>query len=109
MAKPVKKKSKAKTKEFINLNLNAFNFAIIGLGIAIIIVGYIFLSENSVDGFLPTVLAPIFLVLGYCVIIPIGIIITIKKKSEVSLPDETDKEEKVEEIKTDTTSNIQTY
>jgi hypothetical protein len=30
--------------------------------------------EGSVEGVLPTVVAPILLVLGYCVIIPIGIL-----------------------------------
>ncbi len=29
--------------------------------------------EGSVEGFLPLVLAPILLVAGYCVIIPLGI------------------------------------
>lgn len=47
---------------------------IIGLGIALIIIGYVFMSENSVDGFLPTVVAPILLVLGYIVVVPIGIL-----------------------------------
>jgi hypothetical protein len=32
------------------------------------------MSNNSVDGFLPTVVSPILLVLGYCIIIPYGIL-----------------------------------
>ena len=32
------------------------------------------MAENSVDGFLPTVVAPILLVLGYIVVVPIGIL-----------------------------------
>lgn len=107
MAKVIKKTRK---KDYINLNLNVYNFAIIGIGILTIILGYIFLSENSVDGFYPTVVAPILLVLGYCVIIPVGIIISIKKKDTSLQPIEVKKEDNLEETKTtDTTSNIQTY
>ncbi len=69
-----------KTKKEISLPLEKENFIIISIGILFLIVGYIFMSENSVDGFLPTVAAPILLVLGYCVVIPYGII---KKPSKV--------------------------
>jgi uncharacterized protein with PQ loop repeat len=68
------KKSQPKAKKEISLPLEKENFVIISIGILFLIVGYIFMSENSVDGFLPTVIAPILLVLGYCVIIPYGII-----------------------------------
>jgi hypothetical protein len=37
---------------------------LLGLGFACIVVGYIFLSRNSIS------LAPALLVLGYCVLIP---------------------------------------
>jgi hypothetical protein len=40
------------------------------------------MSENSVDGFLPTVVSPILLVAGYCVVIPYGIL----KKSKTDKP-----------------------
>ena len=40
----------------------------------VIIAGYLAMLEGSVEGFLPLVAAPILLVLGYCVIIPIGIL-----------------------------------
>jgi hypothetical protein len=63
-----------KQKKEISFPLEKANFLILGLGIAVLIVGYILMSENSVDGFLPTIIAPILLVLGYCVIIPYGIL-----------------------------------
>ncbi|MDH4069517.1 MAG: hypothetical protein OEV30_03755 [Ignavibacteria bacterium] len=50
------------------------NFVIIGLGLVVILAGYLALLEGSVEGFLPLVVAPILLVLGYCVIIPLGIL-----------------------------------
>ena len=88
MAKAVSKSSKSKKvqTDYFNLALTKVNYAIIGAGILLIIIGYIFMSENSVDGFGPTVIAPILLVLGYCVFIPIGILYKVNmfKKAEDS-------------------------
>lgn len=82
MASKPKSKTKRtgpKGKKEITLPLEKTNFLIIVLGIVIIIIGYILMSENSVNGFLPTVISPILLVLGYCVIIPYGILKKPKK------------------------------
>jgi len=69
-------KSKRQKKEMSHLHfaMTSKNYMIIGAGILLIIFGYVFMSENSVDGFLPTVAAPILLILGYCVVVPIGIL-----------------------------------
>ena len=56
------------------LPLSKQNFVIIGIGVATVFAGYAAMLEGSVEGFLPLVLAPILLVLGYCVIIPFGIL-----------------------------------
>jgi len=79
-AKPKARKTSPRAKKEITLPLEKTNFMIIILGIAVIIIGYIFMSENSVNGFLPTVISPILLVLGYCVIIPYGILKKPKKQ-----------------------------
>jgi hypothetical protein len=84
MAKAVKSKKTQTTGEKFHISLTNKNYMIIGLGIVFIIVGYIFLSENSVEGFLPTVLAPVFLVLGYCVVIPLGILFKDKSATEAN-------------------------
>jgi hypothetical protein len=42
--------------------------------IGVIVIGYICLSRPPVDGFLSLTLAPILLVLGYCVLIPIALL-----------------------------------
>jgi len=95
---PVKSK-KTKKIEHLHINLTNKNYMIIGLGILVIIIGYFFMSENSVDGFLPTVVAPILLVAGYCVVIPYGILK--KPKSEmVSAPSEGIQEAETSNIKT---------
>jgi uncharacterized ion transporter superfamily protein YfcC len=72
---PVKSK-KVKKIEHLHINLTNKNYMIIGLGILIIIIGYFFMSANSVDGFLPTIVAPILLITGYGVIVPFGILYT---------------------------------
>lgn len=80
-SKPTSKsrKSTIKAKKEISLPLDKTNFLIIGIGIFVLIIGYILMSENSVDGFMNTVVAPILLVLGYCIIIPYGILKKAKK------------------------------
>ena len=75
MAKPIRKKESPRrriTREE-HLPLGRENFIILGIGVAVIIAGYLAMIEGSVEGFLPLVLAPILLVAGYCVIIPLGI------------------------------------
>ena len=56
------------------------NYQILGLGLVVIILGYVALSQSPWDGTMPLVVAPILLVLGYCVIIPLGILY--REKSE---------------------------
>ena len=50
------------------------NYQILGGGILCIVLGYIALAQDPWDGTMPLVIAPILLVLGYCVMIPIGIL-----------------------------------
>lgn len=69
------KKEKKTADEGFEWPFGTRNYILFGLGLLVIIVGYISLSAGSIT------LAPILLVLGYCVLIPISIII--KGKSEV--------------------------
>ena len=78
------KRTVTKQKKEITFPLEKENFVIIGAGIVVIILGYILMSQNSVDGFLPTVIAPIVLLLGYCVIIPYGILKRSKKPEQTA-------------------------
>jgi len=78
--KPQSYKSSNQKREIV-FPLEKSNLMVIGFGVLLLIIGYIFMAENSVNGFLPTVAAPILLVLGYCVVIPYGIIK--KPKAEV--------------------------
>ena len=74
MAKLIRKRD-AHRRSFRNemLPLSKQNYYIIGLGLLVILAGYAAMLEGSVEGFFPLVVAPILLVLGYCVIIPLGI------------------------------------
>lgn len=97
MAKLKTQAKKKKKIEVFQLSLGTMNYIVIGIGILLIIIGYVFLSENSVDGFFPTVAAPIILVLGYCVVIPLGILLNFEKK---------EKTESITELKEDDTPEI---
>lgn len=82
VAKPIRKKdARRKGVREERLPLAKQNFMIIGVGLLFIVLGYLAMLEGSVEGFLPVVVAPILLVLGYCVVIPIGILY---KKSNLS-------------------------
>ena len=51
------------------------NGMVFAAGLAFIVCGYILLRIPPVDGFLSLTLAPILLLLGYCVLIPAAILI----------------------------------
>ena len=78
--KPKQKPSSAKVKDKYILPFGKKNYLWFAIGLLIIIVGYIFLGSGSIT------LAPILLVLGYCVIIPIAIIISGEKKEKETPP-----------------------
>ena len=55
------------------------NIWIFVLGLVTIVLGYIFLSLPPVDGFMSLTLAPLLLVIGYCILVPIALL---RKKKE---------------------------
>jgi len=82
MAKSEKSKASKKGKLDTGFPLQRENFIILGIGLLVIVLGYVALSGNTVEGFSQLTLAPILLVLGYCVIIPVGIMYRKKKSTE---------------------------
>ncbi|MBI4535991.1 MAG: hypothetical protein HY708_06910 [Ignavibacteriae bacterium] len=76
MAKTIRRKeTRRKSAREEALPLKRENFRIIGVGILVILAGYAaMLAGGTVEGFLPLVVAPLLLVIGYCVIIPLGIL-----------------------------------
>jgi hypothetical protein len=79
----IEKRIASKQKVFIgSLPFNKSNYQILGGGILCIILGYIALAQEPWDGTMPLVVAPILLVLGYCVMIPIGILFRKRASTE---------------------------
>jgi hypothetical protein len=77
MAKSLQDKQrfrKKKLKKETTLPFTKLNYYVIAVGIGLVILGFIVMGEGSAEGTLPLVVAPILLVIGYCVIIPIGIL-----------------------------------
>lgn len=73
-AKTQQKRKTSKSKKEIRFPLEKENIMIIGAGIAMLIVGYLLMNQNSVDGFVPTIISPIILVVAYLIVIPYGIL-----------------------------------
>jgi len=69
MIKEAKKQTKKITATEEILSFNKKNYSLFAAGIISIIIGYLFLSKGSIT------VAPILLVLGYVILIPISIII----------------------------------
>jgi len=82
MAKQIQKERIASKKKNIRqdvLVLESINYKIILLGLLVIVAGYFALSASPWDNPIALNVAPILLVIGYCVIIPLGIIYRKKK------------------------------
>ena len=67
-------------KLFESWHFTLYNYLIFGIGLFFIIMGYILMYMGKVDSFLSTTLSPIILLLGYCVLIPLSIILNFNKK-----------------------------
>lgn len=74
MAAQKAKQKLRKKKTLETIPFGKENFIIFSIGILVIILGYIFLAQGPANSFWSLTLAPILLVISYCVIIPIAII-----------------------------------
>ena len=84
MAKIEKSKQVRKSKHDEIFPLERENYIILLIGLIVIIFGYIALAGNKVEGFSQLNIAPVLLVLGYCVIIPLGIMYRKKEKPKTT-------------------------
>ncbi len=86
MAK-VEAKIATKRKSLMDsLPFDKTNYRILGSGLLSIVLGYVALAQPPWDGTMPLVVAPILLVLGYCVLIPLGILYRKKALPEPQQP-----------------------
>ena len=58
-----------------NVPFTRRNLKVFVVGLLVIGLGYVLLSIPPADGFLSLTLAPILLVLGYCVVIPVSLLL----------------------------------
>ena len=72
-ARGKRKAAKGKTLPF-----GKRNYLLLFLGLLVIVLGYITLSRPPASNFWSLTVAPILLVIGYCVIIPIAIMLRSK-------------------------------
>ncbi len=79
MAK-IKKKTKKSPAFIEKLSLKGTNYIIFGIGILVIILGYFIMASGDTYSFRSLTIAPIVLLIGYLVIIPIAILY--KKKED---------------------------
>jgi hypothetical protein len=59
---------------------DANNMRIIALGVAVIVIGYLVMYFSPTMSDMALTVSPILLLLGYCVIVPIGIMAGVRKK-----------------------------
>lgn len=69
-----KPKDRVTKKRVGQISFGRENYIIFLIGILTLVLGYIFLAQGPADSFWSLTLAPILLVLSYCVIIPIAIL-----------------------------------
>jgi len=74
------KKKKAAPVEEMRWPFGPKNYLYFAIALVVIVVGYILLGQGDIT------LAPILLVLGYCVLIPVAILV--KGRPEVETPEE---------------------
>lgn len=85
MAKDDKKKYRGKSaRPSAGLPFSSQNYLFFGIGLVLIVVGYVALSRGPWDSFWSLTLAPILLVLGYCVLVPVAILYRKKNKKQDS-------------------------
>ena len=83
MSKPEKKHYRGQSKkDQAKLPFEKMNYLLFGAGLVVILLGYLALSQGPWDSFLSLSLAPVLLVLGYCVIIPVAILYKKKKTDQ---------------------------
>jgi len=70
-----KAKKTSRRKDTWGLPFSSRNYLWIGIGVAAIVFGYIALAQGPADSFWSRTLAPVILFLGYCVLIPLGILL----------------------------------
>lgn len=79
----VETKAPQKRKPLVeSLPFTKSNYQILGVGLLFIILGYVALAQPPWDSAMALDVEPVLLVLGYCVLIPVGILFRKKPSGE---------------------------
>ncbi len=63
-----------KQGQFASVSFTKVNYWLFGASALVLLIGYLTLRQPPVDGFLSLTLAPVLLVIGYCILIPVAIL-----------------------------------
>ena len=73
-AKDIRRRAKKAGFKIESLPFTSSNYQLFALGLVMIILGYVALAQPPADSFMSLTVAPILLVIGYCIIIPAAIL-----------------------------------
>ena len=65
---------------FNSWSFGKINYQLFGIGLIIIILGYIIMSTGETESIQSVKIAPIVLIIGYCIFIPAAILVKPKNK-----------------------------
>ena len=65
---------------FNSWSFGKINYQLFGIGLITIIFGYLLMAWGETESIQSIKIAPIILIIGYCIIIPAAILVTPKKK-----------------------------
>ena len=66
---------------FNSWSFGKINYQLFGIGLAVIILGYIVMASGETESIQSIKIAPIILIIGYCILIPAAILIKPKNKN----------------------------
>ena len=66
---------------FHSWSFGRINYLLFGIGLIVILLGYLIMATGETESFQSVKLAPVILVIGYCVIIPVAILVKPKEKA----------------------------
>ena len=66
---------------FNSWSFGEINYKFFGIGLFVIILGYIVMATGETESVQSVKIAPLILILGYCVLLPLAILIKPKDKS----------------------------
>ena len=66
---------------FHSWSFGKINYQLFGIGLVVIAIGYIIMATGATESYQSVKLAPLILILGYCVLIPAAILIKPKDKA----------------------------